>query len=1139
MIRLPRRTAPLIALLLAAAARGAAPSVLQQPSLSPDGHEIAFVTAGGIWTVPAVGGDASPLVANLSEVLRPLYSPDGKRLAFVSTKSGSANVYVLSFDTGDLKRLTFDDAPDRLDAWSRDGKSLYFSTGGHEVGGTPDVYRVDADGGTPMPVVAGPFESDFYAAPAPDGHTVAFCGKCGMVAGQWWRHGHAHIDCGALWTTDGAPKPTYTQLTDEASKHLWPMWSPDGRTLYFMSDGDGAENLYAQPFATGTTRPTPTQLTHFHDGRLLWPSLSADGRSIVFERDFGVWKLDVASGAVGPVTVRLRGIVTASAPQRQSFGHDASDLAVSHDGKKVAVVVHGQVFAGPTVAGDHAQPAFRVTHTDAIESDVAWSHDDRKVVYISTRDGSRHVYLYDFTSKAETRLTDSPANDSDPAFSPDDATVAYVRDGKQLRAVDLNAPARRRRFATTRGSTTRPATLALATRATATTRPLRDRLLADGLMLPQPPWGGRGTIAWAPAGDYVAIVSTGAKGFRNIYLIPSTGGVPRQASFVANAESTDAAWAPDGSMLLFGSSQRTEDAELERVDLKPRTPTFRTDQFSDLFKQRPNRTTPEPTTPHQPSGEDEDGAATTKTTSPATTTVATTAPTTGPATRPEHTEIVWDGIEQRLGLLPVGVDVGAVAVSPDGKWAGVIGESGGRENVYLYPLDPLVENPVAKQMTATATGKGDLQFAADPGGGGTRLYFREGGAIRYVPVPARTSGGNGSTDSTGDVALTAEMEVSFDRDKRIAFDQAWRYLADHFHDPAMHGLDWAAVRRRFAPQLEATKTPADERRVLSLMIGELNASHMGITGGNEDAHTPVAHLGLSWDPAEYARTGKLRVSDVLPFGPAALAGIKVGQFVSAIDAATTDRPANVDQLLENKADKEVTLVVADDGTGAGQRDVKVMTASAGTERTLAYKAWVQANRDYVARASHNRLGYVHLAAMGKPDMARLYADLDARNATYDGVVVDVRNNNGGFVNGYAIDVFTRKSYITIQDRGGRPVPGRVALGQRYLGLPTVLVTNRDTLSDGEDFAEGYQALGLGDTVGEPTAGWIIFTSGTTLLDGTGLRLPSETVRDHNGQEMEMHPRPVDTFVERPVGEASLGKDSQLDAAVKDLLAKLK
>ena len=1146
-LRLSRRSVPLLTLLLASVATAAVPSSLQQPAVSPDGREVAFVTAGGVWAVPVEGGDAHPLVANLGDVSRPRYSPDGRRLAFISNRTGAGDLYVLSFDTGELKRVTVDDAPDRLDAWSPDGKWLYFSTGGHEVGATSDVYRVPAEGGTPMPVVAEPYGGDFYAAPAPDGHTVAFSGGGSMAAGQWWRHGHAHIDCCSIWTTDGRDKPTYTRLTDDGSKHLWPMWAPDGRTLYFMSDEGGTENLYAlstgSPATAVTTRPTPRRLTDFHDGRLLWPAISADGRAIVFERDFGLWKLDVPSGDVGPLPIRLRGVVAApAAPQRQTFTRDASDLAISHDGRKVAVIVHGQVFAGPTVAGDGSQPAFRVTHTDAIESEIAWAHDDRRLAYVSTRDGPRHVYLYDFTTRAETRLTDTPANDADPAFAPDDSALAFVRNGTQLRAIDLTPPVRRRRRSTTGPSSTAATSGPATRRAVDTTQPVRSRLLTAGLSLEQPPFGDRRSVAWAPAGDFIAIVSAGAKGFRNVYLVPAAGGSPRQVSFLANAENTSAAWTPDGASVLFGSGQRTEDFELARVDLKPRTPTFRTDQFSDLFRQRPSRPTPEPATPREPSGDDADDAAlsTSRSTARA---IATTLPTTGPTTRPDHTEVVFDGIEQRLELLPVGLDVGEVAVSPDGKWAGLIGAAGNRSNVYLYPLDPLVETPTARQMTATADGKSDLQFAADPGGGGTRLYFREGGRVRYVPVPARATGGSGTgsggTDATGDVTVTAEMDVSFDRDKRVAFDQGWRYLADHFHDPAMHGLNWPAVHDRFLPHLMAAATPADERRVMSLMIGELNSSHMGITAPRgDDERTSVARLGVSWDAAEYARSGKLRIAAVVPFGPAALVGVKPGQFVSAVADASTDRPANLDALLENKVDKDVTITVADDGAGNGKRDVRVKAISPATERTLAYKAWVQANRTYVAKASGNRLGYIHVAAMGKPDLARIYADLDARNEQYDGVVVDVRNNNGGFVNGYAIDVFTRRNYITLAGRDAPRITGRTGLGQRYLGLPTVLVTNRDTLSDGEDFTEGYQALGLGDTVGEPTAGWIIFTSGVTLIDGTGLRLPSESVLDHNGQEMELHPRPVTTFVQRPVGEATAGRDSQLDSAVKDLLGKL-
>jgi C-terminal processing protease CtpA/Prc len=117
------------------------------------------------------------------------------------------------------------------------------------------------------------------------------------------------------------------------------------------------------------------------------------------------------------------------------------------------------------------------------------------------------------------------------------------------------------------------------------------------------------------------------------------------------------------------------------------------------------------------------------------------------------------------------------------------------------------------------------------------------------------------------------------------------------------------------------------------------------------------------------------------------------------------------------------------------------------------------------------------------------------------------------------------------------VPSRQNLGQRALGLPTVLVTNESSLSDAEDFTEGYRALGLGKVVGKPTSGWIIFTTGRQLIDGSTVRLPFIRIDDLRGQNMELNPRPVDVDVDRPLGETLTGADAQLDAAVKVLLGR--
>src|SRR5262245_61153608 len=157
-----------------------------EPGISPDGATIAFVSGGDIWEVAARGGDARLLVSHAATESRPLYSPDGKRLAFSSTRTGNGDVYVLTLSTGDLVRLTYDDAVEQVSGWSADGKWVYFSSGSHDLSGMFDVYRVGADGGTPMPVAADRYATEYFASPAPAGGVVAITARAN-AATQWWR----------------------------------------------------------------------------------------------------------------------------------------------------------------------------------------------------------------------------------------------------------------------------------------------------------------------------------------------------------------------------------------------------------------------------------------------------------------------------------------------------------------------------------------------------------------------------------------------------------------------------------------------------------------------------------------------------------------------------------------------------------------------------------------------------------------------------------------------------------------------------------------------------------------------------------------------------------------------------------------
>src|SRR5918993_4495716 len=128
------RSLPLFLLTIFSLAPASGPApvpAFAEPGISPDGSDIAFVSGGDIWTVPAVGGEARLLISNAANDTRPMFSPDRKHLAFVSTRTGGGDVYVLTLATGDVRRLTFDDGLENLDGWSRDGKWIYFFSNAH------------------------------------------------------------------------------------------------------------------------------------------------------------------------------------------------------------------------------------------------------------------------------------------------------------------------------------------------------------------------------------------------------------------------------------------------------------------------------------------------------------------------------------------------------------------------------------------------------------------------------------------------------------------------------------------------------------------------------------------------------------------------------------------------------------------------------------------------------------------------------------------------------------------------------------------------------------------------------------------------------------------------------------------------
>ncbi|GEO12051.1 S41 family peptidase [Segetibacter aerophilus] len=1042
------------------------------PALSPDASEIAFVSGGDIWTVPAKGGEARLLISHPDFETRPVYSPDGRYIAFTSTRSGNGDIYVLNFANGQLTRLTYDDGADNVNSWSPDGKYIYFSSSSREISGMQDVFRVRVDGGTPMPVSQNRYLSEFFPMPSPDGKTLAITAR-GVASGQWWRKGHSHLDESEIWLMHEGKNGTYEKITEGGAKELWPMWSKDSKTLYYISDRTGAANLYARPVG-GAAK----MLTQFAKGLILFPTISYNGQSIVFEKDFKVWRFDLASGKATPVDITRRGVPAGPGVEHVRLTSQFRGLELSPDGKKIAFIAHGDVFVASAKDGGDA---VRVTTTGANEGQVTWAPNSNSIVYTSDRDGVSHLYQYNFITSSETRLTNDKLDDGSALFSYDGKTLAFVRDGKELRVLDMNSK--------------------------------NQISLAKGYF-DRPPFSSSSSIAWSPDNRYVAYAAYGSKSFQNIYVVPVTGGEAKPVTFLANGNSGSVNWSRDGKYLLFNTSQRTENGAVARVDLVLQRPRFREDQFQQMFTEQV-QTTPAPgnppTTP-RPNPEKANRAADTMFKSPAKT------------VKPgETTNIVFDGIRQRLNLLPLGVDVNDETISKDGNTLLITASVAGQVHLFTYSLDELSREPaVLKQLTSTPGFKSDAQFSPD----GKEVYFLEQGRIQSITVDTR---------AVKPVAVTAELDVDFHKEKVEVFKQAWEVQNKGFYDETFHGADWNAVKTTYEPLAEGANTPDELRRILSLMVGELNASHSGVSGPPSPFIT--GRLGLRFEANEYENSAKLKIIEVITLGPAAVTGdIHVGDYLVSVDGVPISANVNIDQLLENKINKRVVVGISSAGSAKDTKKVTVRPVNQTTEKGLLYRQWVQQQRDYVAKVSGGRLGYVHMYDMSAQSLNQLYLDIDAENHSREGVVVDVRNNNGGFVNAYALDVLSRKGYMTMTVRGLPSAPARTQLGQRALDAPTILVTNQHSLSDAEDFAEGYRTLNLGKVVGEPTGGWIIYTSAATLIDGTTIRLPFIKVTDHEGKDMELHPRPVDILVSKPLGEYN--KDSQLDVAVKVLLQQL-
>ncbi|MEY3026899.1 MAG: hypothetical protein RLZZ238_1796, partial [Planctomycetota bacterium] len=417
-------------------------------------------------------------------------------------------------------------------------------------------------------------------------------------------------------------------------------------------------------------------------------------------------------------------------------------------------------------------------------------------------------------------------------------------------------------------------------------------------------------------------------------------------------------------------------------------------------------------------------------------------------------------------------------------------------------------------------------------------------------------GGQGQTVGTGGDVKTIDIsetnEVSTARRNMQKLDEISRIMGRKFYlSPAEKKLDWPALTARHRDLAARARTSDDFDFVANVFIGHLDASHLGVRSPSEGGRrggSPLSQGRLGVETVE--ADGGRRVVSVLADAPAALCNpsLEPGDIVTAIDFKAVDAAKPLETALAGKTGQEVFVSFTRPGAGEpAMLGAIVVPMSSTAERALRYQAETLANRAKVEALSGGRIGYIHLQGMDQASLDRYERDLYAAAHGREALIIDVRNNGGGFTADRLLaSIDVREHAYTVPREGDRARKGSYPQDrlfiQRYT-MPKAMLCNEKSFSNAEIISHAFKTLGLGPLVGQQTAGGVISTGSESLVDGTTVRMPFRGWYiagngPNKDKDMEENGAMPDFVVAQTPEDEVRGQDLQLAKAVEELMKKL-
>lgn len=1069
------------------------PLWMRHCALSPDGKDIAFTYKGDIYTVPSSGGRATQITTNPAYDTEPIWSPDGKQIAFASDRMGSMDVFVVSKDGGTPRRLTTHSGSEKPIAY-KDNNHILFTANiapstedaGFPSGQFQQVYEVAVTGGRPVMFSSLPMECISINK---DG-AMLYQDKKGYE--DYWRKHQVSPIARDIWMYAPGNTPVYQKQTTFGGEDREPVWAPDGKSFYYLSEEKGSFNVFQRTPGDATSR----QITFHTKHPVRFLSIANDGK-LCYGYDGEIYTL-LPNGKPQKVNVNILADKNDKDIIRQIRSYGATDIAVSPKGKEVAFIMRGDVY----VTSIDYQTTKQITNTPDQERNISFSPDGRTLVYSSERNGLWQLYTTTIVRKEEKqftyatelkeeRLTNSKVASFEPQFSPDGKEIAFLENRTSIRIINLKSKA---------------------------VRTVMDAKYQYSYS------DGDQWFQWSPDSKWLLSGYIGIGGWNNkdVVLLKADGKGEMVNLTESGYTDTNAKWVLGGKAMIWSSDRSgyrshgswgsESDVYIMFFDVDAYNRFTMSKEDLALLEEAEKAEKEEKAKKEKAEKEKADKKKDAK----------------GKDAKKEDSDkkkdedvkaltFDLDNRFDRIVRLTVNSSrLGDAVLTPKGDALYYLAAFEGGYDLWVHKL---------KENSTKILLKGVGGGALIPDKEEKNIFMCTGGQLKKIEI-------------AGSKITPISFEAFFDyrpyEERAYIFDHVYQQVNDKFYVADLQGTDWKGYKAAYERFLPHISNNYDFAEMLSEFLGELNASHTGARYGAGSSALSTASLGVFYDES-YKGAG-LKIKEILDQSPFTQkkTDVKAGCIIEKVDGKTIEANADYFPLFEGKVGRKVIITVYDPATKKRFEET-VKAISYGAQSELLYKRWVKRCAQKVEELSGGRIAYIHIKGMDSPSFRKMYSELLGRYRNKEAVIVDTRHNGGGWLHDDVVTLLSGKEYQRFVPRG------------QYIGSdpfnkwlkPSCMLACEDNYSNAHGTPYVYKTLGIGKLIGTPVAGTMTAVWWERQIDPSIVfGIPQVGCMDMDGKYLENQTLQPDILVYNEPAASLKGEDAQLKAAVEHLLKEL-